>query len=250
MNEESKEIISPHGLDERLVIFHLKWWIVLILFFCLAFASILWAFVTKIPSTFKTEAIFLNTGGFEFIKSGIDGTLEKVPVIGEKVKSGDTIFTVLNKKTEETWNGVSRYNGKVIEVAKEKGEWVFQRETLALIEKTEGTFRFISFLPFNKGQLVKKGMDVIIQELSEDYKKIPGKVVFVSPFVISEDRLIDLLGGENLALFFTKKEPVIEIQVEIEKGIKIPPEALAKMVIILSSNRLISYLVPSKREVP
>ena len=135
----------------------------------------------------------------------------------------------------------------MVEIIKEKGEQVKERETLALIEKTEGVFRFFCFLPFQRGQSVKEGMEVTLREYSSQ-KTYHGKVAFVSPFVISQDRLVDLLGNENLVRFFTKDTPVIEIQIEMEKGTVIPPRTLANVVIILSSNRIISYLIPSLRD--
>jgi len=246
--------IPPDELDQRLVVFHFKWWVILFIAFCLVLASFLWASFSKIPTTLKTEAIFLNSDGFEFVRSKISGVVIEAPTSGEKVEKGEEILSVYNKEEKKTWQARSGNNGEVVEILKQKGERIFEGETAALIQKTDGEFLFFSFLPIDRAQHVKEGMEVLIQPSEGErgtYRDVlKGKIVSISPFIISTDREVSLLGDTNLVKFFTHNEPVMEIQIEIEKGEKFPPRHLAKAIIVLSSRRIISYLIPIRKGIP
>jgi hypothetical protein len=240
---------TPNDLDERLIIFQPKWWVILFFLFFLVAASFLWAFYSEMPIYLKSEAIYLNSEGFDFLRAKINGFLLEVQEEGKKIEKGELIVKVQDPESKKIWEGKSQIAGEVVQTRKEKGEWVFERETIALIENSEGNYRFFCFLPFEEGQLVEEGMQVLIQEFginsgNQGYHTLRGNVVQVSPFVISHDRLMDLLGDENLIQFFTHGEPVVEVQIEpLEKDL-MKARSLSKVVIILSSRSMISYLIP------
>lgn len=256
------KLTSPEMLDQRLVVVSSKGWIALLCTSLLLIGGILWAFFGEIPSTLSTKVIFLNKEGLEVIRSPGPGMLTDIAVKENQEISPDTTLAYL-QQTKEQKKIVSGSSGLIIEVIVPGGTKVEEGSMLFLLEKPSGNYIFYAYLPIEQSQLVKPGMTAYMQIVginAQLYGEIVGKVVSLSPFVVSENHLSYMLGDRSLVNYFTQQQPVVEVLIQPQinpntpsgyqwtskKGPakKIPPRSIGTALIILESRRPITYVFP------
>ena len=132
--------------------------------------------------------------------------------------------------------------------------------------ESEG-LRHIAFIPVTKGKKVKVGMGALVTPSNVSrsaFGGIKGKITYVSPFPVSESRIMSVVGNEAIVQKFTNG-PVLELNVKLINDqktitgyewtsgngpdINISPGLLSTTYIVTQVKRPISYALPMIRDV-
>jgi hypothetical protein len=254
---------SPEQLDQRIKIIHPRSWIVLACIALLASGALFWALFGEIPHTLSVKAIYLNAEGFAIIENKFEGAIEEIYISAGDYVSENQPLASIKTKEEKKWEAKSPVSGKVIEIVPNEGSFVEIDEKLFIINKTEGDFLFFTFLPLELSQQLKVGMGVHLKITgieTEKYGQMIGKIGYISPYIISLEHLVKMLGNENLVAYFTKNRPVVEVAIIPQKNAsttsgyawtsptgppkKIEPTVIAEALITLYERKTISYVIP------
>ena len=257
-----KKITSPERLDQRLVVVRSKGWMALFLTGFLLFLALVWALFGSLSTTLTTEALYLNSEGFSFVRASETGVVNALPVgVGESAAKGESALTLQTDAQQVTVP--FPVSGRVLEMLVEPGDLLAQGEPALVVEREEGTFNFYAFLPLNQGQQLKEGMEVYIQPIDVDVQKygsLIASITSISPFIVSEEMLTRLLGSQSLVNYFTQGEPVMLIEITPKKSEEtasgfawttaegppepIPPQSVGSALITLSKRTPMSYVLP------
>ncbi len=236
--------IKINGLDKRLEILSIRWWIYLGLLTVLVFASMIWASNIFLPTVYRQKGIYVATEGLSFVVSSQEGVVTEAPKLGKIISQGEVAARVFSEGKEFAFQSLKQ--GKVIESFKEPGDWVDKGDRIAALQPSQGDFRVIGFVPIEHAGSLQIAMPTRI-EFSNEGLAFEGQIAYISPYVASKGRLFDLLGNENLIDFLTSNKPVVEVHVVAKKRIHQQLiNHLASLIFTTSNHRLIQYVFPVK----
>ncbi len=113
----------------------------------------------------------------------------------------------------------SQFSGRVVEIRTKPGNVVRSGQIIAMLENVDEKKSAVLFLDSAEGRKAKPGMTVRIFPSTvkrEEYGGIFGIVTKVSPYFISSDALIELLGNKVLAEQFIKQANGSPVMVMID----------------------------------
>ena len=115
-------------------------------------------------------------------------------------------------------NIISPFEGKVISLTSSAGQSISAGADLVQIARGESEgLRHIAFIPVTKGKKVKVGMGALVTPSNVSrsaFGGIKGKITYVSPFPVSESRIMSVVGNEAIVQKFTNG-PVLELNVKL-----------------------------------
>jgi HlyD family secretion protein len=140
----------------------------------------------------------------------------------ERIKIEDTKKTADTLREEVKIFSVasSPVTGKISSIQKSVGNAVAPGDTIATVVSGTEDLDCIVYVPSELGKQVKKGMSVQITPTyikREEYGSMIGKVVSVSPFPVSANRIQTTLQNESLVKALSEDKSQIEVRVALEK---------------------------------
>ena len=177
-------------------------------------------------------------------------------------------FNIAKNNLDRESNIISPFEGKVISLTSSAGQSISAGADLVQIARGESEgLRHIAFIPVTKGKKVKVGMGALVTPSNVSrsaFGGIKGKITYVSPFPVSESRIMSVVGNEAIAQKFTNG-PVLELNVKLINDqktitgyewtsgngpdINISPGLLSTTYIVTQVKRPISYALPMIRDV-
>ena len=177
-------------------------------------------------------------------------------------------FNIAKNNLDRESNIISPFEGKVISLTSSAGQSISAGADLVQIARGESEgLRHIAFIPVTKGKKVKVGMGALVTPSNVSrsaFGGIKGKITYVSPFPVSESRIMSVVGNEAIVQKFTNG-PVLELNVKLINDqktitgyewtsgngpdINISPGLLSTTYIVTQVKRPISYALPMIRDV-
>lgn len=163
---------------------------------------------------------------------------------------------------------VSSYSGRVLEVSAVDGQLVSVGLRVGVIaaENDSGSLEGITYFSIGDGKKVKPGMQIQITPQTvkrERFGGIIAKVKSVSPFPVTQDGAVALLGNEELVKGLSAQGPMLEITAELQssaanfsgyewsssKGpdLKITPGTTTVARVVVEERAPITFLLPILR---
>lgn len=163
---------------------------------------------------------------------------------------------------------VSPYSGRVLEVSAVDGQLVSMGLRVGVIaaENDSGALQGVTYFSIGDGKKVKPGMQIQITPQTvkrERFGGIIATVKSVSPFPVTQDGAVALLGNEELVKGLSAQAPMLEVTAELQpsaenfsgyewsssKGptLKITPGTTATARVVVEERAPITFLLPILR---
>jgi HlyD family secretion protein len=215
----AKAPVSPDGLDHALRLVPPLAWLAWLGASALLVAVVLWSWFGTVPVEARGEGLLLS-GSVRRVLAPDAGSIENIVGAGQDLRVGDAVATV--RMPDGTLVPVPAVaDATVIETYAERG-WMVERGTpLANLEPSRQELRAIVFVPLQASLAVKPGMEVQldVSGTSRDGRDglLLGRVVEVSPFPASPQKLMALLENVKLAHRFEAGRPAREVTVALDR---------------------------------
>jgi HlyD family secretion protein len=158
----------------------------------------------------------------------------------------------------------SRHKGRVLEVAVSAGQLVGKGTRLATIdvEKPDEELMNLAFFRIRDGKRIRPGARVLVSPSNierERYGSIQGEVVGLTPFPITRQGAVNLIGSEEIAEALVASGGAIEVNVRLETDSesysgfkwtstgperKLTPGTTTEVRVIVERRAPITYLIP------
>ncbi|MBU1001040.1 MAG: NHLP bacteriocin system secretion protein [Proteobacteria bacterium] len=124
---------------------------------------------------------------------------------------------------------ISPFDGRVVEVTVERGAYITEGQTVAVLEPLDSPLEAVVLLPVDKGKKVKPGMVVYVYPSTaekEEYGCIYGKVKEVSAYPVSAQSLLKGIGQREVVNAMLESGVMISASVTLLKDPKKPESFL------------------------
>ncbi len=273
MTEENQEHISFERLDELIGVTNPKGWMILVGLFFLIFSGFFWLLYGKIYQRTVGTGILLNIEGIQSITATLSGRIIKFDAkLGDLITEGQPVVYVDPPVNASGQASVitSLHAGKVFELDKAVGDYIFPGTTLMRIESShlpKNTLQGIIYISAAESENVKPGMKISIVPLSikpEEYGSLIGTITYVSSYISTKNSMMRILNNEELVNQLLNKGPQLELYVSLtpdsstvsqykwtsDNGapIKIRSGMLCEAKITSIAKRPISFIMPKTKE--
>jgi len=164
----------------------------------------------------------VNSGGLSGVLSTRSGEVTDIHVRrGQMIERGQVVASLFH--SVPTAGGQVTYlssphAGRVVEVMMDEGDFLQQGARILNIEPSNTTLEVVLYAPFADGKKVRTTMDVEIALSTvrpEEYGYLLGRVKSVSAFPMTEQGMVRVLGGSDVARQFSLGGQPYEITVEL-----------------------------------
>ncbi|MGB8645073.1 MAG: NHLP bacteriocin system secretion protein [Anaerolineae bacterium] len=216
-----ERLSSPEQLDYVMRIVSPKGWLALLGLAGLLAVALLWAFLGTVPVLVHGTGILISTGGIGNIVAPVGGELVAIDVkVGDLVEVGQGVAQI--QTDAGTWTAItSPYQGRVVELTANKGDSVEHGTPLLSVEigaRDKNNLEGVIYVAPADGKKIKPDMLVQIEPATvkhETYGYLMGKVVSVSPFPVTQQEMLRVLGSQDLARTFSTQGTPIEVRVAL-----------------------------------
>lgn len=148
---------------------------------------------------------------------------QKLEEYGYQVTLVKQRMEILNRELKMTSEIISMYNGKVVELAVEKGHLVHTGGKILTVENSANgkDLQAIFFVPAVMGKQIKAGMDVQISPSitkREEFGFIKGKVLKVSEFSATHEGIKNIIDNDKLVSHFLEVGTPLVIYAQLAKS--------------------------------
>jgi hypothetical protein len=266
-----ERLSSPEQLDQTIPITNPRGWLVLGAMAALLIAAVFWGAFGSITSEVNSRAILINSGGIKNVVATYPGQIINLSpsVAGDlsrsssMIEAGDVVATIVEPGSSETYEIVSPYSGRILEVKAGEGDLVEKGDQILSLEFVGDDVKLESllYLPASQASAVQPGMEV---RFSPDGTPadasgfILGRVTSVGEFPSSRESMLRTLGSDELIQAISTSQAPIEIRIELlpdpenpdallwSSGVGAPTEfrsgSLGTAVIIIDEGPPVSYL--------
>lgn len=291
---------SPEKMDSLMTIVPPAGWVALVAVVLLVVGAVIWSIFGVIAIKISGFGMIVDAGGVASVESMNSGRVERIAVVkGARVKKGDVLAVLeqpdmenekimagysigLAKSNSEAMLSssqydlksqkynlgryiISPYDGIVSEIKTDEGAVIAAGASAFAIRRDQERtdMRMVMYVPAVGGKKVKPGMVVQMQPNgidSSEYGSLLGMVREVSPYPVSSDRMVRVLGNEALAQVALKAcdGSAMELNVElirdpenssgylwssiIDSGIQISPGSTGTGMVIVERKPPISKI--------
>ncbi len=148
----------------------------------------------------KTQIQKLNVEETELIQQSTEKAIDKTNQIQETKRR----IAQLELNLAQSSKIISRYNGRILEVAVVPGQSISAGTRLGAIQTEDPNGKLTSVIYFadKDGKKIKSGMTVQVTPSTvkrERYGGIVGKITRITPFPVTNQDMSAIIGNENLA---------------------------------------------------
>ncbi len=197
-------------------------WLALIGLCALLAIAALWAYFGTVPTLVHGQGILISPGGITTISAPNAGQIAEMSVqVGDYVLAGQTIAHILTQDGVASIPVKTPSSGHVVEVDVNPGSAVESGTRLMTVElgdKDKKNLEAVFYVSPTDGKQIKPGMKVQIEPATvkhEEHGYMLGQVLSVSPFPVTQQGMLHLLGNEALAETFSAGGAPIEIHVAL-----------------------------------
>lgn len=245
-------------LDNLMEVTTTKRWLTLLALGILLGTFVVWGIVGKVPSKMHMDGILIKGGGIRKVSHPYEGRLTDIKVLpGDKVKKGETIaiieaydiveeINLLKKKLfmesdKSSQNAidlgtqikkmqdklvyitsvVSPYDGRIIDIKFNRGDYLKMSETLVNVEVEGNSVKDligVFYINAEESSNISLNKEVEIYPVNikkEEYGYLEGKIVSISEYPVTRQALLSELGNEQLVDNFMKNGSPIEVRVDL-----------------------------------
>lgn len=249
--ESGNEFISkkgdiPEHIDKLMEVINMKGWLVLFAVGLIALAALIWGIFGEIPKKETLEGVLIKEGGIGKISHGYEGEIKDLKVgVGDEVKKGECIGIIdrpelikkilLAKKNGESIEMIkdlqaqlkyessiiSDYNGKIIEMKKNRGNLLIKGETLLSLEIDEVTYKDLIanfYVEADKTVNLKIGDEVEISPINiktDEYGYLLGNITSITEYPLTKTAMVNEIGNEGWVDKFMKAGSSIGVKVDL-----------------------------------
>jgi hypothetical protein len=161
-----ERISSPEQLDRVVRAARPLQWVALIALLVVVAATVAWAAIATVPTTFAAQGFYTTVGGLHPATTPVAGILTRLPVtvVGAQVSAGQVLATVTTPVPRDTagtppiYNVVAPQNGVVVDVYHLSGTYQDVNQDVALIQPTGRPLVVYSFVPTEKASGLRRGV--------------------------------------------------------------------------------------------
>lgn len=224
--EAAEGMSSPSNrLDQLLRVTSPRGWLALIGLVAVVAAVVLYALMGRVATTVSGTGLLLPPGGLVHLDATVAGRVSAVSArAGSPIATGEEIATITDRRGEEV-SVVSTLRGHVTEVLVNEGNVVVPGNQLAVVEPLTELATAVVYFPSGEGKAIERGMPARISPStapSEQYGQIVGRVVDVSEFPVSSQRLEYVLDNDVLVREISSLGSVLEVTIELERDSSAP----------------------------
>ncbi len=184
-----------------------------------------------------------------------------------KIRDLDLQIRELSGQLEENVNAVSAEDGRVLELALDRGDVVSPGTVILSMEVSSEELMAVLFVPASEGKQVQPGMAVRVTPANvqrEEHGFMVGKVRWVAQYPSTSRGMLKLLGNQELVTHILDQGPSIQVDVALTRdpltptgylwssstgpAVEITSGTPAGGQIILERDRPISLLLPKVRQ--
>ncbi len=254
-----ERLSSPEQLDQLLTVTTPRGWVALIGLGCLLIGVILWSIFGTISTQVNGQGVLIKGGGISDVIALSEGQIADIRVVaGDHVHKGEVIARMdhteiteqicdMEFDLQEIKNGivngnadklereidhlkerleidsrvVSSYEGRVLEVKVQKGDFIDLGSPVVSLELEGDTVKNLEavvYIPLEEGKKILPGMDVQIAPTivkKEEYGFMMGRVVSVSKYPVTYREMMRVLGKDELVQMLLGKGAPIEVRVDL-----------------------------------
>lgn len=224
-NEVTTAVTSPEELDQAIRIIDRKTQMLVLGIVIFMGTCLLWGFYGSIPITLRGNGIIMPAGGVHYVIARQEGVIRSILVEqGEYVQAGDVVGSLEVDAADGSSKQVeikSEINGRVAEIRSMVGDFAGSDEKIISLvsgTKDQTDLAAIMFVSLEHGKNLKPGMEVHIQPSNinkEEYGYVKGIVQQVADYPVSQKRLAELLGSEELVTSFSEGKVLLEVEVSL-----------------------------------
>ncbi|GET37488.1 NHLP bacteriocin system secretion protein [Microseira wollei] len=170
-------------------------------------------------SNFQAQLKDLDSREANLAKESLETTTNRTREIQELKREIARLELQLNNESQI----ISQHSGRILEIAVNPGEVVNAGTRLATIDEENSTSKLVgvTYFPIKEGKKFKTGMKVQITPETvkrERFGGIVGTVTSVSPFPITKEAAMNLIGNPEIVagLVSNKQEGVMQVFSELE----------------------------------
>ncbi len=217
-----ERLSSPEQLDYVMRIVSPRGWLALLGAGALLAVAILWAYFGTVPELVHGQGILISPEGINTLVSPAAGQVTELSVqVGDFVATGQTVARITPRDGTAPSPIISSFSGYVVELEVNRGSPVESGARLMTIEigdKDKRNLEGIIYVSPSEGKQVKPGMQVQLEPVTtkhEEYGYLLGQVLSVSPFPVTQQGMLHLIGNEELVRTFSADGAPIEIHIKL-----------------------------------
>jgi len=217
-----ERLSSPDQLDQLMQVTNRRGWLALFALVALLATAVFWGVFGTVSTRITGAGILVNSGGLSGVLSTRSGEVTDIHVRrGQMIERGQVVASLFH--SVPTAGGQVTYlssphAGRVVEVMMDEGDFLQQGARILNIEPSNTTLEVVLYAPFADGKKVRTTMDVEIALSTvrpEEYGYLLGRVKSVSAFPMTEQGMVRVLGGSDVARQFSLGGQPYEITVEL-----------------------------------
>jgi multidrug resistance efflux pump len=193
---------EPDELDAPTMLAAPRGWVAVFVVSFVMAGAVIWGFLGTVPLTVSATGLLSRPDGVAVMQSPVAGVVDEVRVsLGETVDVGEPVARIVDTDGERR-TLKSLHRGVVVAVATSVGQVVGVGTPVVSVEPVASPDRLVAmlFLPADRANAVAPGQPVMLAVSSAPaaaFGLLRGTVESVSPYPMSTDALVNLLGDPS-----------------------------------------------------